>query len=245
MGVSPVNMAQTLATIDAAIAAGDRVYVCCAAVHSVLDAHRDPKLREIFNRSLLTTPDGMPLVWLCRRAGHSDADRVYGPDLMLSLAEHSLAHGYRHFFLGSQPRIVEALTARLVTSFPGFSVAGWLCPDYPGSAPAVPDPGAVNAIRATKPDVVWVALGTGKQEQWMDVHAGELDVPVMIGVGVAFDYLAGAKRQAPAWVRQAGLEWLFRLVTEPTRLWRRYVEYPRFVWLLFLQMARLRNFRLD
>lgn len=235
MGVSPVDMDQALAAIDAAIKARKHAYVCCAAVHSVLDAQRDPQLRAIFNQSLLTTPDGMPLVWLCRRAGFLATSRVYGPDLLLSMCEHSLATGYRHSFLGAQPRVVEALAATLITAFPGLSIVGWSCPDYPSPDPIVPDRDAIDAVNAAKPDLLWVALGTGKQERWMALHVGRLDVPVMLGVGVAFDYLAGAKRQAPSYLRKTGLEWFFRLANEPRRLWRRYLSYPLFAWWLVQQ----------
>ena len=243
--MSPVNCNQTLAVIDQAVEGNRRSYVCCAAVHSVLDAQRDPALRTIFNQSLLTTPDGMPLVWLCRKAGHAEVSRVYGPDLMLAACKHSVGRGYRHFFLGSQPEVVEALMSRLVSEFPGLSVAGWLCPRYPDPAPVEPDNEAVTAIRHARPDLVWVALGTGKQEHWMARHAALVEAPLMLGVGAAFDYIAGAKWQAPRWIMRAGLEWAFRLASEPRRLWRRYFEYPRFAWLMFLQASKLRSFPMD
>jgi N-acetylglucosaminyldiphosphoundecaprenol N-acetyl-beta-D-mannosaminyltransferase len=243
-GISAVNMVQTLDSIERVIVGGGPGFVCCAAVHSVLDAHRDPGLREAFNRSLLTTPDGMPLVWLCRMTGIRSTKRVYGPDLMRAACAFGERRGWKHFFLGGSPPTLQALSHALQATHPGIKIVGCLSPAYPDPSIAQIDRQVVEVINGTEPDIVWVGLGTGKQERWMARHLGAVEAPLMIGVGAAFDFLAGTKRQAPPLVRRAGMEWLFRLSTEPRRLWRRYGQYPLFGWLLLLQALGIRAYPL-
>jgi len=245
VGVSAINMALALGVIDRWIAQREQHYVCITPVHSVMLCHDDPDLRRIFNRSGLTTPDGMPLVWLCHLAGHRHVGRVYGPDLMLALAEHGLSRGYRHFFYGGAPGVADELVRRLQTRFAGIQVAGTYAPPFrPLSAEE--DAEIVSLINVSEPDVVWIGLGAPKQERWMAAHLERITAPVMIGVGAAFDFHAGLKPQAPRWMQRTGLEWLFRLLSEPRRLWRRYViNNPRFVTLVALQMLGLRRYTLD
>lgn len=245
VGISALTMRRTLAVIDDWITRSERRYVCVATVHSVMEAQRDPALRDILNRSGLTTPDGMPLVWLSRWLGFPDVERVYGPDLLLALAEHGVDRGYRHFFYGGAPGVAERLAARLRERFPGIRIAGTHTPPFRPLAPDE-DVAIVEVINGLKPDIVWVGLGCPKQERWMAEHVGRLEAPVLIGVGAAFDFHAGFKRQAPRWMQRHGLEWLFRLAQEPGRLWRRYLVYnPWFVLLVMLQLTGMRRYALD
>lgn len=244
VGISAMNMYQALSVIDSWIQRGERRYVCLAAVHSVLDCQSSAELREIFNRSGLTTPDGMPLVWLLRMRGHREVSRVYGPDLMLAVCQRFNDAGLGHYFLGGEPGVPEILAERLMERFPGLNVAGAYSPPF-RELTTEEDTRLVEEINSTAPDVLWVGLGSPKQERWMAEHRQAIDAPVMIAVGAAFDFLSGRKPQAPRWVQQSGLEWLFRVGTEPRRLWRRYAEYPRFLMLLFLQFARLKRFELE
>jgi N-acetylglucosaminyldiphosphoundecaprenol N-acetyl-beta-D-mannosaminyltransferase len=203
-----------------------------------MESQRDDALRHIHNAAGLVTPDGMPLVWLSRLHGWRATRRVYGPALMLEVCDRSLATGYRHFFYGGQDGVPERLAARLQKRFPGLVVAGTYAPPF-RPLTAKEDDDVVRHINDAKPDIVWVGLSTPKQERWMAQHVGRLSAPVLIGVGAAFDFHAGLKRQAPRWMQHSGLEWLFRLVNEPRRLWRRYlVNNPLFVWLTLLQMWR-------
>ncbi|MGA9192365.1 MAG: WecB/TagA/CpsF family glycosyltransferase, partial [Anaerolineales bacterium] len=188
-GISAVNMVQTLDSIERVIVGGGPGFVCCAAVHSVLDAHRDPGLREAFNRSLLTTPDGMPLVWLCRMTGIRSTKRVYGPDLMRAACAFGERRGWKHFFLGGSPPTLQALSHALQATHPGIKIVGCLSPAYPDPSIAQIDRQVVEVINGTEPDIVWVGLGTGKQERWMARHLGAVEAPLMIGVGAAFDFL--------------------------------------------------------
>jgi N-acetylglucosaminyldiphosphoundecaprenol N-acetyl-beta-D-mannosaminyltransferase len=235
VGVSAITMSMALGTIEDWIARREAHYVCITGVHGVMESQRDPELRRIHNAAGLVTPDGMPLVWLSRLMGFRAVERVYGPDLMLALCARSADKGYRHFFYGGAPGVCERLAERLQSHFPGLQVAG---ADAPPFRPLTPeeDQATVRRINALRPDIVWIGLSTPKQERWMAAHIGRLNAPVLIGVGAAFDFHAGLKRQAPRWMQRSGLEWLFRLMTEPRRLWRRYlVNNPWFLWLVLLQ----------
>jgi N-acetylglucosaminyldiphosphoundecaprenol N-acetyl-beta-D-mannosaminyltransferase len=237
VGVSAITMADALALIDAWIATGANRYVCVTGVHGVMESQRDPALRDIHNRAGLVTPDGMPLVWLSWLNGHRYVERVYGPDLMLACCRASVLRGYRHYFYGGGEGVPERLAARLCERFAGLKVVGtWSPPFHDLSADE--EQTMIDRITAAKPDIVWVGLSTPKQERWMARYGARLPVPVLIGVGAAFDMHAGLKKQAPRWMQRVGLEWLFRLSTEPRRLWRRYlINNPWFVWRLLLQWS--------
>ena len=236
--VSAIDMPIALATIDAWIAARERRYVCVTGVHGIMESRNDEALRRIHNDAGLVTPDGMPLVWLGWWQGQRGMDRVYGPDLMLACCAHSQARGYRHFFYGGGDGVAALLSERLRARFPEVKIVGTYTPPFRPLS-ALEETALARQIAAAAPDILWVGLSTPKQERWMAEHIGRLQVPVMIGVGAAFDFHAGLKRQAPRWVQRAGLEWLFRLGTEPRRLWRRYLaNNPRFVWHVARQLLR-------
>ena len=245
VGVSAIDMAQALAILDDWIARRDPHYVCVSTVHGIMECQKSPSLRRMFNASGLTTPDGMPLVWISRLQGFGQVRRVYGPDLMLAMCEQSLAKGYRHYLYGGREGVAEELKAKLEQRFPGLQVVGTHCPPFHPLTPEE-DREVVTQIRATRPDIVWVGMSTPKQDIWSAEHVGLLDVPVVIGVGAAFDFLSGRKKQAPRWMRQSGLEWLFRLLQEPRRLWRRYLIYnPQFVAKFLAQWLGLRRYTLE
>lgn len=240
IGVNAINMDDALDVIDRWITAGARQYVCVMGVHGVMESQRDETLRRIHNTAGLVTPDGMPLVWLSRWRGWRNTSRVYGPDLMLALCDRSMATGYRHFFYGGHEGVPERLARRLEKRYPGLAVVGTYSPPFRAMTEEE-EAQVVRRLNEAKPDIVWVGLGTPKQERWMATHVSQLTASVLIGVGAAFDFHAGLKRQAPRWMQHSGLEWLFRLASEPRRLWRRYlVNNPLFVWLTLLQMWRAR-----
>lgn len=245
VGVSPLTMRQALDAVDRWIAEGGPHYVCVTTMHGVMESQRDQSLRRIHNAAGLVTPDGMPLVWLSRLQGFSHVERVYGPDLMLALCGHSLARGYRHFFYGGDRDVPDRLAANLRRRFPGLAVAGTYAPPFrPLSAEE--DERVVRLINDACPEIVWVGLGTPKQERWMAAHVNRLTASVLIGVGAAFDYHAGVKKQAPRWMRESGLEWSFRLLTEPRRLWSRYlINGPLFLSLWALQAVGVRRYSLE
>jgi N-acetylglucosaminyldiphosphoundecaprenol N-acetyl-beta-D-mannosaminyltransferase len=236
--VSAIRMSDALDTIDGWITRGERQYVCVTGVHGVMESGRDDSLRRIHNAAGLVTPDGMPLVWLCRWRGFLYVERVYGPDLMLACCERSVSQGYRHFFYGGAPGVPETLAERLRHRFPGLEIVGTYSPPF---RPATVDEqrAVVQRINEARPHIVWVGLSTPKQERWMADHVGQLSAAALIGVGAAFDFHAGRKRQAPRWMQRSGLEWAFRMVSEPRRLGRRYlVNNPLFMWQLVAKRLR-------
>lgn len=185
--------------------------------HGLLWARRSPAVRAAEQTATLVLPDGMPLVWLARAAGARGAERVYGPDLMETVLA---GPPLRHALIGGTPGVAERLAEVIARRFPHQTVAGVLCPDVPD--PLVPDPALATALDALNADIAWVALGTPKQDLWMAIHRPVLRTPVLVGCGAAFGFLAGTVPQAPRWMRAAGLEWSFRLFSEPRRLAGRY-----------------------
>jgi N-acetylglucosaminyldiphosphoundecaprenol N-acetyl-beta-D-mannosaminyltransferase len=246
--VSAISMRQALDVVDDWITTGSPNYVCVTGVHGVMESRRDDRLREIHNAAGLVTPDGMPLVWWTRAMGWSHVGRVYGPDLLLACCERSITTGYRHFFYGGGEGVADLLARRLSRRFPGLIVAGTCTPPFRPLTPAE-DEQIVARINDAAPDIVWVGLSTPKQEYWMAEHVNRLAAPVLIGVGAAFDFHSGLKRQAPRWMQQSGVEWLFRLASEPRRLWKRYLQNnPAFVWLALGEIwraARAHHFEAD
>jgi len=241
VGVSAITLEMAVEIIEEWIACREPHYVCVTGFHGVMESWRDKGLRRIHNRAGLVTPDGMPLVWLSRLKGFRHVERVYGPDLMLALCERSVARGYRHFFYGGAEGVPEQLAKVLSRRFPGLVVVGTCSPPFRPLTPGE-DEEIVQMINEAGPDIVWVGLSTPKQERWMAEHVGRLVAPVLIGVGAAFDFLTGRKPQAPRWMQRAGLEWLFRLLTEPRRLWKRYLPNIPIFWILvFLQHLRVIN----
>ncbi len=215
-------------------------YVAVTGMHGVTEAQQDSAFKEILNSADLVVPDGMSLVWLGRRFGFDLARRVYGPELMETFCRATGAK-YRHFFYGGAPGVSELL-ARLMEAQHGVRVAGTYSPPF-RRLTEEEDRAIVSRIQEAAPDVLWIGLSTPKQERWMYAHRARLQVPVLMGVGAAFDLNTGRVRQAPRWIRENGFEWLFRLLAEPRRLWRRYIiGGSSFVWNVCLELTRLRRF---
>jgi N-acetylglucosaminyldiphosphoundecaprenol N-acetyl-beta-D-mannosaminyltransferase len=245
VGVSAINMAQALNAIEGWIAQRQPHYVCVTSVHGIVESQGNNSLRRVHNAADLVTPDGMPLVWLARLHGLEHVERVYGPDLMLALCHRSISKGYRHFLYGGAEGVPDRLANRLKRRYPGLRIVGSYSPPFRPLTDEE-DKQTVQAINEANPDVVWIGLSTPKQERWMAEHIGRLTAPVLVGVGAAFDFHSGLKRQAPRWMQRSGLEWLFRLANEPQRLWRRYlVNNPLFTLLVLLQALNLKRYSLD
>jgi N-acetylglucosaminyldiphosphoundecaprenol N-acetyl-beta-D-mannosaminyltransferase len=241
--VSAIDMADALATIRGWIAGRQQQYVCVNTVNSVLAAFDDPQLAEVYENAGLVTPDGMPLVWISRARGHSRVRRVYGPDLMLACCDQLREHGVRHYLYGGADGVPELLAERLVSRFPGLEVVGAYSPPF-RALTEEERARDIERINKTSPDIVWVGLGAPKQDHWMSLNREHIEAPVLIGVGAAFDFHAGVKRQAPIWMRRTGLEWLFRLLSEPGRLAGRYiVGNSRFLRLIITEEFRRRTAR--
>jgi N-acetylglucosaminyldiphosphoundecaprenol N-acetyl-beta-D-mannosaminyltransferase len=207
--------------------------VVIANVHSVMSARRDPLLTEVFEMADVVTPDGMPLVWALKASDRPEAVRVTGIEVMRRAFDIGRPSGTRHFFYGSSPDVLDRLVDGVNESFPGVEVCGAIAPAF-GAIADEDIVSAAEAINHAQADIVWIGLGMPKQELWMARVAPLLPGVSLVGVGAAFDWLAGTKSVAPQWMQDRGLEWAYRLAQEPRRLWRRYIfNNPAFLMLLF------------
>lgn len=238
VGVSELTLARAVELIVGARGSKGPGYICVCSVHGINEARRDPSFRRILNESWLTTPDGMPVVWM----GPRGVERVYGPDLMLAVCDAGRAGGTRHFFFGGNPGVATELAARLSARFPGLQVVGTFTPPFrPLNDEETKS--LKSQVAQARPDIVWVGLSTPKQEHFMTGVGRELEAGLLIGVGAAFDFHSGRVRQAPRWMQRNGLEWLFRMGTEPRRLGPRYARIVSlFILRVAAQKLRLREY---
>jgi N-acetylglucosaminyldiphosphoundecaprenol N-acetyl-beta-D-mannosaminyltransferase len=229
----PIAMTDYRGAIDAMdrmIETRDRGYVCAVAVHALTVGLDDPEMADALARATLVLPDGMPVVWAANLLGANLKDRVYGPELMLRYSDRCAERGHRVWLYGGrdQGSLVQ-LALSLRRRHPGINIVGGYSPPF-REMTAEEEDALVDQVNAARPDVLWVGIGVPKQEKWMARMRGRLDVPVMCAVGAAFDFHAGRISQAPAWMQQRGLEWIYRIAQEPRRLLPRYLYFnPRFV----------------
>lgn len=215
-------------------------YVCVANVHMAMEARDDPEFGEIVRTADLVVPDGMPLVWMLRLLGHRLAARVRGPDLMLAVLAMAAKEDLPIGLYGGSEEVLERLTARLHELHPDLKIAVSISPPF-RQLHQEEETELSTRLRDSGARVIFVGLGCPKQEKWMARHSHELNAP-LVGVGAAFDFHAGAMREAPAWQQNLGLEWVYRLFQEPRRLWRRYLYHnPRFVLLALRQLVQART----
>jgi len=251
VGISALSLKNALSQLlKGAAIPGFSGFVTVTGVHGVVESQRDPELLKIHNRSFLSTPDGMPMVWLGRYAGHQGMTRVYGPDLMLDLSEATLENGEGHFYFGGAAGVAESLKSSLKEKFAGLNVVGTQSPPF-RVLNTEEELALVAEIQEKKPHFLWVGLSTPKQERFM--HGFLKKYPdlskdwdhglILLGVGAAFDLCTGRVRQAPKWMQRSGLEWFFRICVEPKRLWRRYASSIfYFLMHIFPQMMGLRKY---
>ena len=237
-----IDYNRTLDWIDATVATRGRGYICVCNVHTVMASAEDPELRTALLGSSINVPDGQPLVWALNLLGHPLGDRVYGPELMARSCERAARTGQRLYLYGgrNQGALVQ-LALNLRQRYPGIKIVGGHSPPH---RPLSADErrAVIKEINGSRADVAWIGIGVPKQEKWMAQMRSELETPVLVGVGAAFDFHAGLVPQAPARIQDLGLEWAYRLVQEPRRLAGRYVRYnPRFVYAFARQLAAHRR----
>ncbi len=222
VNVSRVNPVLAVRQICEWVGQKQRTYVCVAPVATLVDARRNPLYAAAVNTAGMVTPDGMPVVWLARARGCKDIERTYGPDILLEVCNHGQDLGLRHFFYGGTEDTLQKLQQKLLKAYPQMLVVGHYAPPF--HAQVVQEENQViDRINNSTADIVWVGLGSPKQDFWMQLHRPLLNAPVIVGAGAAFDFCSGVKPQAPRWMRPLGLEWFFRLCCEPGRLWKRYL----------------------
>ncbi len=196
-------------------------YVCICNVHSVVTASQDKRFLTVIDNADMATPDGAPVAWLMRKLGHTHQQRINSPDLMWKYCEQAQYLDESVFFYGGSENTLALLQDKLLAAFPTLKIAGTLSPPF-RTLTAEEEQANIDTINASGAGTVWVSLGCPKQEFWMAEHRGKINA-VMIGVGAAFDYHAGTLKRAPLWMQNYGLEWFYRLATEPRRLWKRYL----------------------
>jgi len=223
--VDRVTFEQVVSMVEGFIADGRPHQIVTVNPEFVMTAQHDAEFRQIINRAALALPDGAGVWWASRRLGHPVPERVPGVDLVVRLAQRSAAKGYRLYFLGAMPGVAKRAVVVLEHRFPGVAVVG----AYAGSPRPKHDATIVKRVRAQRPDILFVAFGAPTQDHWIARNMERLGVPVCIGVGGSFDYIAGVRPLAPPALRHLGLEWLHRLITQPWR-WRRMLALPRFAW---------------
>jgi N-acetylglucosaminyldiphosphoundecaprenol N-acetyl-beta-D-mannosaminyltransferase len=232
------------AAVDARIQSREPGFIVTPNVNLVCNFHRDPQFREVYPKAFLWLADGMPLMWVARILGVRLPEKLSGSDMVPWLSSHSAKEGYRIFFFGGLPGSADIAAQRLRQRYPTLQVAGSYCPPMGFEKDPEENARAIKTIHDAKPDILFVALGTPKQELWLDAHMHEIQVPVSIGVGAALDFLSGKVKRAPRWVQRAGCEWVWRLIQEPRRLWRRYlVDDMMIVLLLLRELGRGRRAR--
>jgi N-acetylglucosaminyldiphosphoundecaprenol N-acetyl-beta-D-mannosaminyltransferase len=233
---------QAMDVMDGMIERRERGYICAAPVHVLMVSRHDPETRAALLGASLVVPDGRPLVWALNLLGESLDDRVYGPELTTRYCRRAAEHGHRVWLYGgATPAALDELERALAAHFPGIRIAGGFSPPHRSLTDAE-ERELAERIDADAPDVVWVGIGAPRQERWMARMRPLVEAPVIAGVGAAFDFISGRKRQAPAWMQRRGLEWLFRLSQEPRRLGPRYLRYnPAFVAAFTRQYLRERR----
>lgn len=235
VGISVTNLNFSVKKICDNINSGRKSnYVCVTNVRAVYYGNHDDEYCRILNESLLTVPDGKPLEWYARIMGIKEVEKTSGNDLFDAVCKESEVKGYSHFFLGSTPKVIELMKDRISEKYPRLNVVGFVSPPY-GSASELLEDRLLSDINALKPDIIWIGLGAPKQERFIDLIKNKVDVSVLIGVGLVFEYQAGTVSRAPLWMCDAGLEWLYIWFQQPKKIMR---SYPYFVYFLSLLLSK-------
>lgn len=229
VNIAAINMEWLLNFTDKYIKDLSGDYMCVSNVHTTVTASENEEYRAIQNGGIMAIPDGGPLSTVGKKRGCEKMDRTTGPSYMGEIFKISVQKGYRHYFYGSTDETLEKLYQELTKTYPGLQIAGMYSPPFRPMTDEE-DAAIIERINETKPDFVWVGLGAPKQEKWMAAHQGKID-GLMVGVGAGFDYYAGNIQRAPEWMQKHNLEWLYRLIQDPKRLFKRYlVTNTKFIW---------------
>ncbi len=236
VSIDNVTMQETLAAIERFISAGKPVYLTNPNVDIVIKYNSDPEFKRYYDEGALCTVDGTPIMWAAKFLGTPLKEKVSGSDLVPKVCELSNRKGYKLFFMGGRPGAADAARITLLKTLPNLKVVGTYAPPFGFEHDEAELQKISRMIKEVKPDILFVGLGAPKQERWIKKYHKELGVPVCMGVGVTFEFIAGIVKRAPKWMQSAGLEWFWRLCMEPGRLWKRYlIDDTQFFWLLLKQ----------
>lgn len=229
VNIAAINMEWLLDFTEKNIKELSGDYLCVSNVHTTVTSYDDPDYCAVQNGGIMAIPDGGPLSTVGRKRGFQNMERTTGPSYMGEILKLSAEKGYRYYFYGSTEETLEKLYQKLTASYPSIQIAGMYSPPFRPTTPEE-DAAVVKRINETKPDFVWVGLGAPKQEKWMAAHQGVVE-GFMVGVGAGFDYFAGNIERAPEWMQKCNLEWFYRLMQDPKRLFKRYlVTNTKFIW---------------
>jgi N-acetylglucosaminyldiphosphoundecaprenol N-acetyl-beta-D-mannosaminyltransferase len=243
VGVDAVEMERALEMIQAHLATGRAGFVCALGVHGILESLKNPEVALAYAGSILNVPDGAPTVWLGRLQGFRQMDHVTGPALMLEIFKRPAFASCSHFFYGGKPGVADQLASNMLQRFPSTRIAGTYTPPF-RDLTLEEEKELISYINALQPDIVWVGIGTPRQDLWMRRMLPRLETRLMFGVGAAFDFHTGRIRECPDWIKRAGFHWLHRLLQDPGRLWRRNLNNTAFLWHIALQLTGLRDYAL-
>jgi len=240
--VDAVNIENVVIEADNQINTSKKGYITVTGVHGIMESQRSEYVKSAHKNAWVVVPDGMPLVYIGRIRGHKNMRRCFGPDLMYALLEHSVKNRYTHFFYGGKDGVAQLLKQKLEQKIPGLQVIGTYTPPFRPLNDQEKNE-LIETVSQLKPHFIWVGMSTPKQELFMIEYLPLLDTNIMVGVGAAFDYHTDQLKRAPKWMQTLALEWLFRLIMEPKRLWRRYlVNNPLFLVKLIFQVTGLRKY---
>lgn len=241
--INVVTMQDVLEGIEELIKSGSSSYICVSNVHTVVTGRRDPKFRAVTNNATMAVPDGMPLSWVGRHRGYKNMEKCSGPDIMSELFKISEVKGYTNYFYGGTQDTLDLLGKKLKQKYPNLKIVGMYAPPF-RELSEKEDTGIIEHINKIDPDIIWVGLGAPKQEFWMANHVDKIKSSVILGVGAAFNFHAGTVKRAPIWMQKHGLEWLYRLCSEPKRLWKRYLV-TNFLFVAYLVIDKFKTKLLD
>ncbi|HEV2136047.1 MAG TPA: WecB/TagA/CpsF family glycosyltransferase [Terracidiphilus sp.] len=241
VSIDAVNMEQALAMVSARLREGRKGYVCFVDVHGILEALKSETVAETYVQAAMAMPDGTPTVWVGRAQGLREINHVTGPAMMEEIFRGNEFAGYSHYFYGGEPGVAGDLAAMLCGKYPWTRIVGTYTPPF-RELTRDEEEELVAEVNRLKPDIVWVGIGTPRQDLWMRRMLPRFETRMVFGVGAAFDFLTGRIRLCPEWMKRAGLHWLHRLAQDPMRLWMRNVRNMSFLWHIALQLTGARQY---
>lgn len=243
--IDNISFQETINNISGILEKEKNIFITTPNVHHIILLQKDQEFKKIYQEASLVLADGMPLIWASKFLGTPLKEKVSGSDLVPEICKFAAKKGYRLFFLGGRSGAVEKARENLIKIYPQIKIVGVYSPPFGFENNTEENEKIVEMIKNARPEILLVGLGAPKQEKWIYRHYKETDVPVSIGVGVTFEFISGMVKRAPKWMQRVGLEWSWRLIMEPKRLWKRYLVWDvEFFWLVLKQKIRSKQHNL-